>query len=137
MLQRQRQVAELHRLLGVAGAAEGALAGSVAVTDVARDRAAAPTQLIGAEPHHLAVLAEQLVGHRRDVEDPLRLVEVRGHRAGVSVADTMTAAGPPAPVPMSPRSASSRAPSSTSRSAVTGSRRVSFSFSTVTSGWPS
>src|SRR5207244_6481510 len=81
---RHRQVAQVHRLLGVARAAEGALAGAVAVADVARNRPRAPAQRAGALAQLLAVPAQQVVRHRGDVEDLLDLGEVgvEGLRVG-------------------------------------------------------
>ena len=85
----RRQVGQMHRLLRIARAAEGALPAAVAAVDVAPDRLAVETERLDAPVEELGVAADDLPRHGADRDGPLDLVEVGRHRERVGAFDAL------------------------------------------------
>src|SRR3989442_3441170 len=73
------QVGQVHRLLGVARAAEGALSAAVAAVDVAQDRLPVEAERLDAAVEELGVASDDLPGHGADGDGTLDLSEVARH----------------------------------------------------------
>src|SRR2546430_1121442 len=83
------QVGEMHRLLGVARTAEGALAAAPAADDVPMDRLTVETEGVDSLIEELGVPSDDLPRHGPDADRALHLVEVGRHGGGVRALHTI------------------------------------------------
>ncbi|CKV03837.1 Uncharacterised protein [Mycobacterium tuberculosis] len=83
-----RQGVEVHAELGVAGAADRALATATAPRRIARDGRRPPAQRLGGLQQQAPVAAHDLQRHRRNPQCLLRIVKTTSQLVGVGQAET-------------------------------------------------